>query len=145
MKELGLLQVYTGDGKGKTTASLGLAFRAFDDFANQFYTAFRNLLLNFPDGKIVRSSVDPGQHQFRFYAAPPAEGRRPGTQVPVGEQQNFQPAFPPLRQVRLSQISFPHHISEHGPDDLLLRCHHAFETDIPVDRIAGPVQQPACD
>ena len=28
MKELGLLQVYTGDGKGKTTASLGLAFRA---------------------------------------------------------------------------------------------------------------------
>ncbi|MFH1721526.1 MAG: cob(I)yrinic acid a,c-diamide adenosyltransferase [Candidatus Altiarchaeota archaeon] len=29
MKEdLGLVQVYTGDGKGKTTASLGLAFRA---------------------------------------------------------------------------------------------------------------------
>lgn len=28
MKNLGLLQVYTGDGKGKTTASLGLAFRA---------------------------------------------------------------------------------------------------------------------
>lgn len=28
MKDLGLLQVYTGDGKGKTTASLGLAFRA---------------------------------------------------------------------------------------------------------------------
>lgn len=28
MKKTGLLQVYTGDGKGKTTASLGLAFRA---------------------------------------------------------------------------------------------------------------------
>ena len=28
MKKLGLLQVYTGDGKGKTTASLGLALRA---------------------------------------------------------------------------------------------------------------------
>lgn len=27
-KELGLVQVYTGNGKGKTTASLGLAFRA---------------------------------------------------------------------------------------------------------------------
>jgi len=27
-KELGLVQVYTGSGKGKTTASLGLAFRA---------------------------------------------------------------------------------------------------------------------
>jgi cob(I)alamin adenosyltransferase len=27
-KELGLVQVYTGDGKGKTTASLGLGFRA---------------------------------------------------------------------------------------------------------------------
>jgi len=28
MNDLGLLQVYTGDGKGKTTASLGLALRA---------------------------------------------------------------------------------------------------------------------
>lgn len=28
MNKFGLLQVYTGDGKGKTTASLGLAFRA---------------------------------------------------------------------------------------------------------------------
>lgn len=28
LKNLGLLQVYTGDGKGKTTASLGLALRA---------------------------------------------------------------------------------------------------------------------
>ena len=28
MKELGLLQVYTGNGKGKTTAALGLALRA---------------------------------------------------------------------------------------------------------------------
>lgn len=28
MAELGLIQVYTGNGKGKTTASLGLAFRA---------------------------------------------------------------------------------------------------------------------
>lgn len=27
-KNLGLVQVYTGDGKGKTTAALGLAFRA---------------------------------------------------------------------------------------------------------------------
>ncbi len=27
-KKLGLVQVYTGEGKGKTTASLGLAFRA---------------------------------------------------------------------------------------------------------------------
>jgi cob(I)alamin adenosyltransferase len=28
MADLGLIQVYTGNGKGKTTASLGLAFRA---------------------------------------------------------------------------------------------------------------------
>jgi len=29
MKEKGLIQIYTGEGKGKTTASLGLAFRAY--------------------------------------------------------------------------------------------------------------------
>ena len=28
-KKLGLLHVYTGEGKGKTTASLGLVLRAF--------------------------------------------------------------------------------------------------------------------
>jgi len=28
MKKLGLIQVYTGNGKGKTTAAVGLAFRA---------------------------------------------------------------------------------------------------------------------
>lgn len=28
MTDLGLIQVYTGDGKGKTTASMGLAFRS---------------------------------------------------------------------------------------------------------------------
>lgn len=28
INQLGLIQVYTGDGKGKTTAALGLAFRA---------------------------------------------------------------------------------------------------------------------
>lgn len=43
--ENGLVQVYTGDGKGKTTASLGLAFRAFGH-------DFKIYVIQFMKGKI---------------------------------------------------------------------------------------------
>lgn len=39
-KELGLVQVYTGNGKGKTTASLGLAFRASGSGLNVLMVQF---------------------------------------------------------------------------------------------------------
>lgn len=38
--ELGLVQVYTGEGKGKTTASLGLAFRAVGTGLNVIMVQF---------------------------------------------------------------------------------------------------------
>lgn len=43
--EKGLVQVYTGDGKGKTTASLGLAFRALGH-------NFKIYVIQFMKGKI---------------------------------------------------------------------------------------------
>lgn len=39
-RELGLVQVYTGDGKGKTTASLGLSFRAAGCGLNVLFLQF---------------------------------------------------------------------------------------------------------
>jgi len=42
----GLVQVYTGDGKGKTTAALGLAFRASGH-------GFRTYVIQFMKGQIV--------------------------------------------------------------------------------------------
>ena len=36
----GYIQVYTGDGKGKTTAALGLAMRAFGAGLNSFMAQF---------------------------------------------------------------------------------------------------------
>ncbi|MGB9735501.1 MAG: cob(I)yrinic acid a,c-diamide adenosyltransferase [bacterium] len=45
MKDTGFIQVYTGDGKGKTTASLGLALRAAGH-------GYRTLIIQFMKGKI---------------------------------------------------------------------------------------------
>ena len=38
--EKGLVQVYTGDGKGKTTAALGIATRMIDHGGNVFICFF---------------------------------------------------------------------------------------------------------
>ena len=40
MKDYGILQVYTGDGKGKTSAALGVAFRACARGARVLMLAF---------------------------------------------------------------------------------------------------------
>lgn len=38
-----MIQVYTGDGKGKTTAALGLALRAAGAKLNIYITQFANI------------------------------------------------------------------------------------------------------
>ena len=40
MEMKGYVQVYTGDGKGKTTAALGLALRAFGAGLNVYIAQF---------------------------------------------------------------------------------------------------------
>ena len=40
MSSTGLIQIYTGDGKGKTTSSLGLALRARSHGLEVVYTSF---------------------------------------------------------------------------------------------------------
>jgi cob(I)alamin adenosyltransferase len=40
MKKLGLIHIYTGDGKGKTTAAVGLAVRALGSGFNVCYCSF---------------------------------------------------------------------------------------------------------
>jgi cob(I)alamin adenosyltransferase len=58
MKDLGLIQVYTGNGKGKTTASLGLAFRAC---GHGFRTCMIQFMKKCPDyGEVKAASHLPG-------------------------------------------------------------------------------------
>ena len=43
MKKKGLIHIYTGDGKGKTSAALGLAMRAAGSGKNVFFVQFFNI------------------------------------------------------------------------------------------------------
>jgi cob(I)alamin adenosyltransferase len=65
-----MLQIYTGNGKGKTTASIGLAVRfagtggnvLFCQFMKGSETSELNVLKNIPNVEVVRNSQD-----FGFY------------------------------------------------------------------------------
>lgn len=52
MKEKGLIQIYTGDGKGKTTASIGQAIRARGHKFKVCFVYFFKNLKDFPYGEM---------------------------------------------------------------------------------------------
>ncbi|MDI3472719.1 MAG: cob(I)alamin adenosyltransferase [Thermotogaceae bacterium] len=60
---LGLIQVYTGDGKGKTTAALGLALRAY---LHGFKVAFIQFMKGTNYGEDRISKLLPGFHLEKF-------------------------------------------------------------------------------
>lgn len=67
MLEQGLIQVYTGDGKGKTTAALGLAMRAMG-------YGFKVVVIQF-----LKGGEEPGEVRFAKRFAPLLEWYRFGT------------------------------------------------------------------
>jgi len=52
----GLIQIYTGNGKGKTTAALGLAFRAAGQGFNVLILQFMKLQKNIGEIKVLEST-----------------------------------------------------------------------------------------
>lgn len=52
MKRVGLIQIYTGDGKGKTTVALGLACRARGHGLKVCYVYFHKQRINFKYGEL---------------------------------------------------------------------------------------------
>ena len=64
MKDLGLVHIYCGDGKGKSTASIGLMIRAagngfnvvFAQFLKNWRTGEVEILSNIPNIKVLRSN-----------------------------------------------------------------------------------------
>ena len=82
-KSKGLTQVYTGNGKGKTTASLGLAMRAVSegmrvaivhfDKGGDHYAERKIIAERFPEIELHASGldrIDPVTNRFRFGVTP---------------------------------------------------------------------------
>jgi cob(I)alamin adenosyltransferase len=82
-KSIGLIQVYTGDGKGKTTASLGMALRAVSqgmkvaivhfDKGGDHYAERKIIAERFPEIELHASGldrIDPVTNRFRFGVTP---------------------------------------------------------------------------
>lgn len=80
MSDLGLVQVYTGDGKGKTTAALGLSLRAVGQ-------GFRVLVIQFlkgrnKTGELIATEVYGDAFKIEQYGS----GRFLGKRQPTAEE-----------------------------------------------------------
>src|SRR5690349_5055584 len=79
-KSVGLVQLYTGDGKGKTTASLGLALRAVSEGLRVAIVHFDKGGTHYAERRIIGEKfpgqidlfacgldrIDPKTNRFRF-------------------------------------------------------------------------------
>lgn len=79
-----MIHLYTGDGKGKTTAAIGLAVRAAGDGMNVFFSQFMkgndtgelHALRQLPNVRILRSDRD-----FGFYRSQTPEDKAALTEI----------------------------------------------------------------
>ena len=83
-KAVGQIQIYTGDGKGKTTAALGLALRALSQNVRVAIVAFDKGGTHYAERKLLKEKfpdlldffatgldrIDPETNRFRFGVTP---------------------------------------------------------------------------
>lgn len=83
MSELGLIQVYTGNGKGKTTAALGLGLRAVGN-------GFRVLVIQFLKGRNTTGElISTAKFGDSMLIEQYGSGRFLGKRQPTSEEKNL--------------------------------------------------------
>lgn len=101
MSDRGLIQVYTGDGKGKTTAALGLALRAVGQ-------GMKVIIIQF-----IKGDLTCGEHLFaaRYY---------PLEIVQLSTKSSFDQTFEELRSTAEQTLVFAEKIILDGGYDIVI-------------------------